>query len=216
MGKGIRVNIGCSESPTIGWHNFDYSLGLKISRFFFLIKILKKFKLITERQYRIALFYKNNKIKYANAYKNIPFKDNQVDVIYSSHMIEHLTKQNAKKFLLEAHRVLKKDGIIRLTVPDLKRKVKEYIKSGDADQFIYQTHMWYPEPKSLIQKLYILLTGPKHHLWMYDFNSLSNLLIECKFKNIISLKPQETTIPNPGKLNLSEREWDSFYLEANK
>jgi len=216
MHRGIRINIGCSDSPTKGWHNFDYSIALKLSRHFWVIKILHKIKLITKRQYRIALFYKRNKVYYANAYKKIPYKDNEVDVIYSSHMIEHLTQENAKKFLLEAYRVLRKDGIIRLAVPDLKKKAIEYIRNGDANEFIYQTHMWYPEPESLLQKIYIFLTGPKHHLWMYDSKSLSKLLFECKFQNIVSLKPSETNITNPGSLDLSERAWDSFYLEAIK
>ena len=61
MYRGIRINIGCSDSPTKGWHNLDYSIGLKLSRNFWVIKILHKIKLITKRQYLIALFYKKNK-----------------------------------------------------------------------------------------------------------------------------------------------------------
>ena len=212
----LRINIGCSDSPTDGWDNFDYSVGLKFSRFYLLTKIFYKLNLITPWQFRIATFYKKNNVKYANAARKIPLKDNCVNVVYSSHMIEHLTKTGAKKFLNESYRVLKEDGIIRLAVPDLRRKAEEYLKDGDADRFVYETHMWFPDTKSFFQKLYLFLTGPKHHLWMYDFNSMSKLLKECGFKNIVSLEPLNTTIPKPGKLNLEERAWDSFYVEAKK
>ena len=212
----IRINIGCSDSPTEGWENFDYSLGLKFSKFYFFTKILYKLKLITPWQFKIATFYKSNNVKYANAAKKIPFKNNCVNVIYSSHMIEHLTRTGAKKFLNESYRVLKEEGIIRLAVPDLRRKAEEYLEDGDADRFVCETHMWFPENNSFSQKLYLILTGPKHHLWMYDFNSMSKLLKECGFKNIVRLEPRETTIPQPGRLNLEERAWDSFYVEAKK
>lgn len=212
----LRINIGCSDSPTEGWENFDCSLALRFSKFYFLIKFLHKLNLVTSWQYRIASFYKKNNIRYANAAKKIPLKDNSVEVIYSSHMIEHLTKSEAKSFLQQAYRVLNKGGIIRLAVPDLRRKVLEYLEDGDADRFVYETHMWYPEINSFFQKFYIFLTSPRHHLWMYDYKSMSKLLKESGFKNIVSLEPKQTTIINPGKLNLEERAWDSFYVEANK
>ena len=212
----LRINIGCSESPTEDWLNFDCSFGLRFSKFYFLIKFLYKLNLITQWQYRVASFYKKNNIRYANAAKKIPLEDNSVEVVYSSHMIEHLTKSEAKSFLKQSYRVLNKGGIIRLAVPDLRRKAQEYLEDGDADKFVYETHMWYPEITSLFQKIYIFLTSPRHHLWMYDFNSMSKLLKECGFNNIVSLEPSETTIPNPGKLNLKERSWDSFYVEAKK
>ena len=212
----LRINIGCSESPTEGWLNFDCSIGLKFSKFYFLTKLLYKLNLITPWQFRVTSFYKKNNIRYANAAKKIPLEDNSVEVVYSSHMIEHLTKSEAKSFLKQSYRVLNKGGIIRLAVPDLRKKAQEYLEDGDADRFVYETHMWYPEINSFFQKFYIFLTSPRHHLWMYDFNSMSKLLQECGFENIVSLKPSETTIPNPGKLNLEERASDSFYVEANK
>ena len=46
------------------------------------------------------------------------------------------------------------------------------------------------------------------------FNSLIKLLLDCGFNNPKSLQAGDTLIPNPGNLNLFERDDDSFYVEA--
>lgn len=45
----------------------------------------------------------------------LPFKDNSVDFILCSHLLEHL--DNPIGFMLELHRICKKDAIIDLSVP---------------------------------------------------------------------------------------------------
>ena len=51
---------------------------------------------------------------------------------------------------------------------------------------------------------------------LYHKMTIPELLKECGFKNVVRLEPRETTIPQPGRLNLEERAWDSFYVEAKK
>jgi SAM-dependent methyltransferase len=46
----------------------------------------------------------------------LPFKDNSLDFIVSSHSIEHMN--NTRKMFKEWYRVLKKDGIIGFIMPD--------------------------------------------------------------------------------------------------
>lgn len=53
--------------------------------------------------------------------KGMPFGDNTIDGILSSHMIEHLDCQEVLKFLSECHRVLKSGGVLRISVPDPER-----------------------------------------------------------------------------------------------
>ena len=164
----------------------------------------------------MLIHIKKNNVISANVIKKIPHSDNSVDVVYSSHMLEHFDRVNAKNCLMEVYRVLRKDGIIRLALPDIKAKVDEYIRSKDADKFVYETHMWYPSPKSFIQKLYLFYTGPRHHQWMYDSDSIGKLLSDCGFKNPTPLLPGETKIFEPEELDLYERADDSFYIEAFK
>ena len=216
MNKTIRLNIGCSNSPTKGWFNYDNSYGIIVAKFSFLPNLLNRLNIISDKQLDIANSYKENHVGLANVVKKIPHADDSVDVVYSSHMLEHLDQQDAKKCLLEIYRVLKKGGILRLALPDIEAKIEEYIKTKDADTFIQETYLTVPTPKSLIQRLYFFFIGPRHHLWMYDSESLKKLLIDCGFNDPVSLSAGETTITEPDNLTLHERADDSFYTEAKK
>ncbi len=60
--------------------------------------------------------------------KGLPFESGQVDACYASHLLEHLTKDQARDLLLECFRVLRPGGVIRLAVPDLEGIVREYLR----------------------------------------------------------------------------------------
>jgi predicted SAM-dependent methyltransferase len=60
--------------------------------------------------------------------KGIPLDDNSVDVVYSSHVLEHFSSNKGHFLLSECYRILKKGGIIRIAVPDLETICREYIK----------------------------------------------------------------------------------------
>ncbi len=47
---------------------------------------------------------------------------------------------------------------------------------------------------------------------MYDGRSLSKLRTELGFKRVTILPPERTMIPDPGALNLREREDESIYV----
>ena len=70
----------------------------------------------------------NKNIIVHNLLKGIPFKDNDFDVVYHSHLLEHFSKQDAIDFIKECHRVLKPGGIIRIATPNLEEIVNNYIK----------------------------------------------------------------------------------------
>jgi predicted SAM-dependent methyltransferase len=62
----------------------------------------------------------------------LPFADGAVDVCYSSHVLEHLTPNQAGFFVREQFRVLKPGGIIRVVVPDLEVICRNYCRCLDA------------------------------------------------------------------------------------
>lgn len=64
-----------------------------------------------------------------NLREGIPFADNEFDVVYHSHVLEHFSKAKAPNFLNECHRVLKPGGIIRIAIPDLEQIAKLYLKN---------------------------------------------------------------------------------------
>lgn len=76
----------------------------------------------------------------------LPFPADSVDACYSSHVLEHLTPQQARLFLDECYRVLKPGGIARIVVPDLERIAKEYLRTlqaaVDSDPLGAENHEW--------------------------------------------------------------------------
>jgi SAM-dependent methyltransferase len=61
-----------------------------------------------------------------------------VDAVYSSHNIEHVFPHEVHTVLLEFHRVLKEDGIVVLTCPDL-RSVCEAVVNDRLLESLYES-----------------------------------------------------------------------------
>lgn len=211
-----RINIGCGQTPTAGWKSFDNSFSLRLSKIPYLDDILYKLKLLEASQYQFIKFARENDIEYGDATKGLPLQPESCEVVYSSHLLEHLDRSEANKFLRETFRVLQPGGIIRIAVPDIRKQIAQYNKSGDADAFIEATHMCVPRPHTLLQKIRLLLFGPRHHQWMYDGNSLSNLLKKHGFIEVSIMPAGKTNIIDPGSLDLRERSSESVYVEARK
>ena len=213
----VKVNLGSGPKEMQGWINYDNSFSLYLSR---LPRIIYKFiynlKIINKKRYNLILSYKNQKIIWANIVKAIPEKDNSIDVVYLSHVLEHLDTTEIPLLFKEVLRIMKPNGILRISVPDIRILVNDYLKTGDADEFIERTMLSNNRPKKMIEKIQLLLVGTRNHQWMYDEKSLSNLLIKNNFRNIKTLKPGNTLISNTEGLDLFERSYESLYIECLK
>lgn len=62
-----------------------------------------------------------------NLLEGIPCESNSFDFVYHSHLLEHFSREDGEKFIIECLRVLKPGGILRIVVPDLERIAKNYI-----------------------------------------------------------------------------------------
>ena len=78
-----------------------------------------------------------------NIKKGLPYADNYFNACYSSHLLEHLTRTEAEKFLLECRRILQSQAVIRVVVPDLESiaihyldlLAKNYADSSEEDNY---------------------------------------------------------------------------------
>ncbi len=61
--------------------------------------------------------------------KGIPFQSEEFDFIYHSHILEHFSKEKGEEFIEECYRVLKKNGLIRIAIPDLEMLAKQYLEN---------------------------------------------------------------------------------------
>jgi predicted SAM-dependent methyltransferase len=212
----IRVNVGCGASPTLGWINFDNSFSVRAGRWPLVVPALARLRVIGRQSARLATMAGARNIQFANATARIPCTSSSVSAVYSSHMIEHLDRGEARAFLAEVRRVLRPGGVVRIAAPDIARLVHGYLSTGDADGFIAATHMGLNRPADIKAWMKWVLVGPRHHLWMYDGDSLSKLLREAGFADVAIMPPGKTNIADPGDLDLEERASESVYAEAVK
>jgi predicted SAM-dependent methyltransferase len=214
MTETARVNVGCGSSPTPGWVNFDNSLSVRAARWPRLVTALAAVHVLGRPSADLARTAAAWNIRYADAAARIPCDNGSVSAVYSSHMIEHLDRGEARAFLAEVRRILRPGGIVRIAAPDLSRLVQDYLATQDADGFVAATHMCASRPAGPVVRMKSALVGPRHHLWMYDGTSLAKLLHETGFSDAAIMPPGKTSITDPGDLDLEERASESVYVEA--
>lgn len=127
----VCVNIGSGYHPVPGFVNFDSNLLYKnVSLRKFLLKAAIKKKIITPKA--ISLANENLNLEYADLANGIPLPDCSVDLLYSSHLIEHIPHDSIVDHLNECRRVLRLGGVYRIVAPDLVKIAKRYVKMTEC------------------------------------------------------------------------------------
>jgi len=212
-----QIQIGCGRSPIPGWLNFDNSPSIRLAALPApLIRMAASLRMLDRESVAYAAFCRANGIQLCDATRHIPCSSASVDVLYSSHMLEHLDRRDAELFLREALRVLRPGGVIRLSTPGLAQLVAAYSSEGDADRFIEAQFTCVERARSPLARLKQAFTGPRHHLWLNDERSLCALLKRLGYEQATALPPGQTTLRQPCALNLWERMAESIYVEARK
>ena len=211
----VRLNVGCGQAPSAGWLNYDNSPAVWLAKTPLLARLLRSAGLIDLGNFEFAAFCRTNEVHYASAARRIPHGPGTVDAIYSSHMIEHLERDDAWGFLLRCRRVLKSVGRPSCH-PRCASLVHQYLQHGDADDFLSQMQFETHLPTGLRAKLKWLLFGGRGHHWMYDARSLGGLMEEAGLVDVEMMEPGQTRIPDPAGLDLRQRQIESIYLEARR
>jgi predicted SAM-dependent methyltransferase len=119
--------------------------------------------------------------------ETLPFADETITHIFTEHLIEHVNREEAVRFLRECHRVLSKNGFLRISTPDLKHLVVSYI-SREIGEW---GELW--EPKSPCS---LLNEGIRNwgHQFLYDAEELVKTLSEAGFYSVSFVNWGESTI----------------------
>lgn len=70
---------------------------------------------------------------------NLPYKNESIDKIYSSHMIEHLHPFDLERALKEWLRVLKKNGKVIIRCPNATALLQDWLYATDEERYDLQT-----------------------------------------------------------------------------
>jgi predicted SAM-dependent methyltransferase len=150
------------------------------------------------------------KFLHMDASKQMRLDDNVVDLMVSSHMLEHLNWNDGLAFLKEAYRTLKPGGVLRLSVPDAEKIVNYYKK--DNLQYFDELNVVSSQNVCQSYKLWSLLF--EGHKIAYDWQSLKTIAEAAGFK-------VERKQFNEGTKQIIEETMDflpdlSLYVEMHK
>jgi len=198
----VKINLGCGPNGIDGWINYDWGL----------LPFINKFGLI-DVFIKLGMIGKNYKTKWpkfelVDIRKKWPLKNKSVDYIYCSHVLEHFEKYKTGEILKESRRVLKKGGILRIVLPDLKKMVDNYKEADDfcRDFFGFDKDKKYGLAGSFI----------RGHSWMYDKKSLTDILKMAGFAKIKECKFRQGECPDIEKLDYEGHRQISMYFEIQK
>ena len=204
----LKLNLGCGDQNPDGWVNVDYALGawlFKIPGFKFINKKLKLFNLTW-----------SDNVFIHNLCRKLPWADNSVDVIYSSHTLEHLSKEEGLNLLRECYRVLNPNGTIRIVVPDLKCIVDSYQQEKiAADEVLDSLKVGYSSRRDGFwkQKFAPFIRSP--HKCMYDDRALLRIMSEIGFE-VASKNAFESDIEDINTIEKEGRTKEAVIVEGIK
>jgi len=203
----IKLNLGCGSQVPEGWINVDYALGARLAKVPFFRALNRKLRLF-ELDW-------SNRICLHDLSRRFPWENNTVDIIYCSHTLEHFTRDAGRKFIAECHRVLRRGGILRIVVPDLRDFVADYCEGRlRADEFVEKLDVLYGSNSSpLKDRLAPLIQFP--HKCMYDTPTLMGILREVGFE-VASRAAFDSDIGDIRLVELAERAEHAVVVEGRK
>jgi SAM-dependent methyltransferase len=161
-----KFNLGCGDKLYKDFLNIGYWSALELGG------------LYKDLNGSIGTFMLNHDLV-----NGIPAEDNSLDLIYHSHMLEHLSYEDGINFIKECYRTLKPNGRMRILVPDLELWINAY---SSKNRFFFEQYR-----KILNSDIYVtnasIFMGMLHnheHKCGYDFESLSWVLGNAGFVEV--------------------------------
>jgi len=118
----------------------------------------------------------------------LPFDDESLDDIYCGHLIEHLTRDEARELVAECYRILTPGGRLGVLVPDTREIMKRYL-AGAIDAVEYPLGTWqYVANLDHMCAMFLYSTvQPSQHLWSYDLQTLARLIGSAGFVDLAEM-----------------------------
>jgi SAM-dependent methyltransferase len=200
MSDRLYIQYGCGLCAPKLWRNFDSSPTLRFER----LPIVGRF--YTRNDVRFP-----NNVEFGDILKGLPVGKDSCDAVYCSHVLEHLSLQDFRIALQNTFEMLRPNGVFRFVVPDLAVSITKYIESDDPSAsifFLKETLLGRETRKRGFAGLVGLWLGNSEHLWMWDFKSLRQELLQVGFEDIRRATIGDSGDPMFGEVEESHR-WRS-------
>ncbi len=106
------------------------------------------------------------------------FGDNTVDMVYASHVVEHIPREKFKSTLLEWRRVLKNGGIFRFAVPNFDALIDIYQRTNRNVEYVRDQVLGQDPPYN-------------NHYTLWNFEYAEKILKELGYEQIEIWSPDK-------------------------
>jgi hypothetical protein len=213
--QNICLNVGCWTDIAEEWLNVDASFYVRLSKIPVVgLAILSALK---APQFPPSVCH-------GDLVKGLNLPPESCQLIFASHVLEHLSLEDFERALSNLYIYLKSDGILRIIVPDLAWYAKKYIQSLSepekssqaATEFMDISFLGYrASRRTLYHRLQEILSNSRHQ-WMWDEPSLRTALEKQGFKDIKRCKYQDWSDPRFQLVEKKNRHYQSICVEATK
>jgi predicted SAM-dependent methyltransferase len=180
----LYVQFGAGNEAIPGWVSFDSSPTLVIQKIPVVGRVL--------RPMLNCVF--DGGVRYGDIVRGLPLRENSVDGLFSSHVIEHLSYLDCSTALKNSFTYLKPRGLFRIIIPDLEWYVRRYLAAKEhadsmnaadaAPEFMKGTCLGLRGTRRDIWNRLYLAFSNSDHRWMWDYAGLSNALAEHGFVDV--------------------------------
>jgi SAM-dependent methyltransferase len=225
----VIYNLGCGTRTHPSVVNVDWSIHLRLRK-------LGLARVAGSRAEKIRAL--PDTIVVHDLRKGIPAEDGTADVVFHSHLLEHIDREDAPAFMAEVRRVLKPGGVQRIVVPDFEELARRYLNLfGEVghkervaemiEQIARREASGTSQQAPLRRKVENTLLGDARkrgetHQWMYDRVTLAALLEQTGFTAISVVDHATSRIPGWSELGLDVEpdgqpyKIHSLFMEAEK
>jgi len=141
-------------------------------------------------------YFPREEVFFLDVTKTFPIASNAFDYIFTEHHIEHISYKEAVFMLKECARILKPGGVIRITTPDLKSTLANYLDDRTINDDVLEGTKSYIRsgfhnavnyiPVDDYMKAHLVNDTFMNyeHRFIYDFESMKRVLQRAGFTNI--------------------------------
>jgi predicted SAM-dependent methyltransferase len=190
--KDLKINIGCGASNVTGWEGVDVVPSPGVTCVW-------------------------------DCRTSLPFDNESAKGIFSEHFIEHIDfYQEAPLLFKDIYRILKKDAVVRIIVPDAQKYVEAYVKEGwdsiakvrpllsnNVDSYSKNTM------HTKMELVNWIFRQEYEHKFAYDFESMKYILNQAGFKTVVKQDFNQSLNPEL-LIDQAARASESLYVEAVK
>lgn len=203
----LKINLGSGPRAVTGWVNLDGALGARLHKTWG-FKSLNRLLGLTNASW-------DHSIQIHDLRRPLPWTNNAVDVVYTSHTLEHMSRDDGETILRECFRVLKPSGVLRILVPDLAAHVQNYVEGQTrAEDFVEELGVLYGTGKQGWKRLTSRFIEFPHQC-MYDTPSLLRVCraigFECEAKQAF-----DSLIEDIRNIELEDRTVGAVVVECRK